>query len=123
MNETFELFSKNIKKRLETNVAGEVTVWFVDDELHIKIYNHGLKFRIVFQNLTAMVVYGRVVPDSILATVLKKYRTFIMNTYFNQKLINLRGFELIRASLFFIDWRIYIMGILQIVLFALAAYI
>ena len=56
MNETFELFSKNIKKRLEANVAGEVTVWFVDDELHIKIYNHGLKFRIVFQNLTAMVV-------------------------------------------------------------------
>ena len=83
MNEAFELFSKNIKERLETNVAGEVTVWFVDDELHIKIYNHGLKFRIVFQNLTAMVVYGRAVPDIIIEKVLKKYRTFIMNTYFN----------------------------------------
>ena len=83
MNETFELFSKNIKKRLETNVAGEVTVWFVDDELHIKIYNHGLKFRIVFQNLTDMVVYGRAVPDRIIEKVLKKYKTFIMNTYFN----------------------------------------
>ena len=83
MNEAFELFSKNIKKRLETNVAGEVTVWFVDDELHIKIYNHGLKFRIVFQNLTDTVVYGRMVPDRIIEKVLKKYRTFIMNTYFN----------------------------------------
>ena len=83
MNEAFELFSKNIKDRLETNVKGEVTVWFVDDELHIKIYNHGLKFRIVFQNLTAMVVYGRAVPDRIIEKVLKKYRTFIMNTYFN----------------------------------------
>ena len=83
MNEAFELFSKNIKKKLETNVAGEVTVWFVDDELHIKIYNHGLKFRIVFQNLTAMVVYGRVVPDIIVEEVLGKYRAFIMNKYFN----------------------------------------
>ena len=83
MNEAFELFSKNIKDRLETNVKGEVTVWFVDDELHIKIYNHGLKFRIVFQNLTAMVVYGRVVPDIIVEEVLGKYRAFIMNKYFN----------------------------------------
>ena len=83
MNEAFELFSKNIKKRLEANVAGEVTVWFVGDELHIKIYNHGLKFRIVFQNLTATVVYGRSVPDRIIEEVLKKYRTFVMNTYFN----------------------------------------
>ena len=82
MNEAFELFSKNIKDRLETNVKGEVIVWFVDDELHIKIYNHGLKFRIVFQNLTSMVVYGRVVTDRIIEKVLKKYRTFIMNTYF-----------------------------------------
>ena len=83
MNEAFELFSKSIKERLTTNVKGEVTVWFEDDELHIKIYNHGLKFRIVFQNLTAMVVYGRMVPDRIIEKVLKKYRTFIMNTYFN----------------------------------------
>lgn len=83
MNEAFELFSKDIKERLETNVKGEVTVWFVDDELHIKIYNYGLKFKTVFQNLTAMVVYGRAVPDRIIEKVLKKYRTFIMNTYFN----------------------------------------
>lgn len=83
MNEAFELFSKNIKDRLETNVKGEVIVWFVDDELHIKIYNHGLKFRIVFQNLTDMVVYGRMVPDRIVEEVLGKYRAFIMNKYFN----------------------------------------
>ena len=55
----------------------------MDDELHIKIYNHGLKFRIVFQNLTAMVVYGRMVSDRIVEEVLGKYRAFIMNTYFN----------------------------------------
>lgn len=83
MNEAFELFSKNIKERLETNVKGEVTVWFADDELHIKIYNHGLKFRIVFQNLTAMVVCGRMVPDRIVEEILGKYREFIMNKYFN----------------------------------------
>ena len=55
----------------------------MDDELHIKIYNHGLKFGIVFQNLTAMVVYGRMVPDRIVEEVLGKYRAFIMNKYFN----------------------------------------
>lgn len=83
MNEVFELFSKSIKDRLGTNVKGEVTVWFVDDELHIKIYNHGLKFKTVFHNLTTMIVYGRVVPDRIVEEVLGKYRAFITNKYFN----------------------------------------
>lgn len=76
-------FLRASKERLETNVKGEVTVWFVDDELHIKIYNHGLKFKTVFHNLTTMIVYGRMVPDRIVEEVLGKYRAFIMNKYFN----------------------------------------
>ena len=83
MYEAFELFSKNVREQLQAVVKGEVTTWFIDDVLHIKIYNHGLKFNIAFENLASIIISGRRTSSDIVAEVLGKYKAFILHMYIN----------------------------------------
>ena len=83
MYEAFELFSKNVREQLQAVVKGEVTTWFIDDVLHIKIYNHWLKFNIAFENLASIIISGRRTASDIVAEVLMKYKAFILHTYIN----------------------------------------
>lgn len=81
MKKMYQLFSNRVRTILSRKIKGDISVWIIDDALHVKICKNDLMFGAKINNITFKIIAERIDAEMIAYEIAGDYRRFILNEY------------------------------------------
>lgn len=81
MKEIYQLFSNRVRTILSRKIKGDISVWIIDDALHVKICKKDLMFGAKINNITFKIIAERIDAEMIAYEIAGDYRRFVLNEY------------------------------------------
>lgn len=81
MKEMYQIFSNRVRTILSRKIKGDISVWIIDDALHVKICKNDLMFGAKINNITFKIINEGIYAGMVAYEIANDYRRFILSKY------------------------------------------